>query len=177
VKFIDTKFPGAYLINLDKIEDDRGFFSRMWCRNEFRKVGIDQSFVQANIGYSAKEGTLRGCHYQTAPYEESKLVRCIAGEIFDVIIDVRADSPTYTEWQSFYLKSTEYNSLFIPKGFAHGYLTLKDNTEIFYLVSQYYTPEAEKGIRWNDPVIGIQWPVDSPRVISEKDRNLEDFIP
>lgn len=177
MEFQKTELKDAYLLTPDKKSDDRGFFARAWCVDEFQKQGIKDTFVQANIGFNAKKRTLRGFHYQAAPYEEAKLIRCTAGEVYDVIIDVRQSSPTYKQWQGFYLKAGEHTLLYIPKGFAHAYMTLRDNTEVFYMVSQFYTPEAERGIRWNDPAFNVSWPQDGPLILSEKDKNYADFRP
>jgi dTDP-4-dehydrorhamnose 3,5-epimerase len=175
MQFRQINLKDAYLITLDKKSDERGFFARTWCVDEFRKHGIEETFVQANIGLSIKRRTLRGFHYQSEPYEEAKLVRCTAGAIFDVIIDLRTFSPTFKQWQGFELYAEEHSLLFIPKGFAHAYMTLKDNTEVFYMVSQFYTPNAEKGIRWDDPTFNIPWPEGGPIIISEKDKKYVDF--
>jgi dTDP-4-dehydrorhamnose 3,5-epimerase len=176
MKFVKTNLKDAWLIQTDRRTDERGYFMRAWCQKEFRENGIGVTFVQANTAFSALQGTLRGFHYQVAPYEEAKLVRCTAGEIYDVIIDLRPDSPTYKKWQSFHLSDKNGTSVFIPEGFAHSYMTLRDNTEVYYMVSQYYAPEAERGVRWNDPSFKIDWPLDPPNVISDKDRNFGNYI-
>lgn len=166
--FTPTKLAGAFIIDLKKIEDDRGFFSRTFCINEFKDQGIDIEIRQANTNLSTKKGTIRGMHYQRHPYEEDKIVRCTKGALFDVIIDLRKDSPTYKQWIGVKLTENNHRALFVPKGFAHGFLTLEDNTEANYLVSQFYTPGAEAGIRFNDPQFGIEWPFE-PIVVSDKD--------
>jgi dTDP-4-dehydrorhamnose 3,5-epimerase len=175
VRFIKTNLKDVYCIELRKIEDERGFFARALCANEFRKNGLNDTFVQANIGYNFKKGTLRGFHYQVAPSEEAKLIRCISGAIYDVLIDLRPTSPTYHRWEGYYLRAEEYSMLFIPKGFAHAYMTLEDNTEVYYSVSEFYSPESERGIRWNDPAFQISWPEGGPKVISKKDNDWEDY--
>jgi len=173
----ETKLKGAFLIEIEKIVDDRGFFARAWCKNEFEKHGLQTELVQANIAFSSKKSTLRGLHYQVDPYQEAKLVRCIKGAIFDAIIDLRPDSPTYKQWISVELTEDNCKTLYVPEDFAHGYLTLRDNTEVFYQVSQFYYPESERGIRWDDPAFGIRWPQTQDLVISEKDKNWPDFLP
>jgi len=189
--FTETRLKGAYVIELERLEDERGFFARTFCRKEFESHGLNPNFVQCNISYNKKKGTLRGMHYQAAPYEEAKLVRCTMGGIYDVIIDLRPDSPTYCQWIAVELTahSSAYSSqltadssqltvnfgmLYIPEGFAHGFLTLTDNAEVFYQISEFYMPEYARGVRWNDPVFGIHWPKDVT-VISEKDKRYHDF--
>jgi dTDP-4-dehydrorhamnose 3,5-epimerase len=173
--FTKTKLNDAFIIDVEKIDDPRGFFARAWCQKEFEAHGLDPQSVQVNLSFNKKKGTLRGMHYQEAPHEETKLVRCIRGAIYDVIIDLRPKSSTYK--QSFGVELTSENrKLFcVPKGFAHGYLTLEDNTEVLYQVSQFYAPGAEKGIRWNDPAFELQWPQNENLLISEKDDNWPDF--
>lgn len=173
--FNETSIQGAYVIEIEKIQDDRGFFGRAFCEKEFDDHEQDFTPVQANIGVNKKKYTLRGLHYQISPHGEKKLVRCVRGSIFDVIVDLRPDSPTYKQWFGIELTSKNYKQLYIPEGCAHGYQTLEDNTEIFYLVSEYYHPEAERGIRWNDPAFGIKWKETEDIVISEKDRQWSNF--
>ena len=172
--FTQTKLAGAYILDLEKREDDRGFFARTFCRNEMETHGLIPDVAQANTSLSKYRGTLRGMHYQKAPYEETKLVRCTRGALYDVIIDLRPDSPTYRQWVGVELSAENYRMLFVPKHFAHGFITLADDTEANYLVSQFYAPGSELGIRWNDPVFNIKWPIDVA-VISEKDANWPDF--
>jgi dTDP-4-dehydrorhamnose 3,5-epimerase len=176
LKFTETELHGAFIIELEKIEDKRGFFARSWCHDEFKTHGLTSRVVQSNISYNKKKGTLRGMHYQKPPYEESKLIRCTRGAIRDVIIDLRQDSDTYTKWISVDLTADNYKMIFVPEGFAHGFQTLSDDTEIFYQVSQFYTPGSEDGIRWNEPLFGIDWPLEVT-VISEKDMNWPDYEP
>lgn len=175
--FKQTKLKGAFIIEMEPIGDIRGFFARAWCKKEFEKHGLRSDFVQANITFNKHKGTLRGMHYQVAPYQEAKVVRCIKGSLFDVIIDLCPDSPTYREWVGIELTEDNYRMLYLPEGFAHGYKTLEDNTEVSYQVSQFYCPESERGIRWNDPGFGIGWPETSELVISDKDKNWPDFCP
>ena len=172
--FKETKLKDAYIIELEPIEDNRGFFARSFCQEEFRLHGISMNIVQCNISYSKKSGTLRGMHYQAAPFEEAKLVRCKKGAIYDVIIDVRPSSNTYKKWVSVELTDENRKMIYIPKGFAHGFLTLMDNTEVFYQMSEFFMPEYARGIRWNDPAFGINWAADVT-AISEKDQKYDDF--
>jgi dTDP-4-dehydrorhamnose 3,5-epimerase len=173
--FGTTKLQDAYIIDLQKHGDDRGFFARAWCENEFQEHGLRPEWVQANLAYSARKGTLRGLHYQAAPYGEAKLIRCIRGAIYDVIVDLRPDSPTYMGWLGMELSADNRRALYVPEGFAHGYQTLMDDTEVFYPVSQFYTPGAERGVRWNDPAFSIEWPLTEGLTLSEKDKNWPDF--
>lgn len=172
--FSETKLKGAFTLELKKIEDERGFFARSYCQKEMEAHGLTAQVVQANVSFNPKKGTLRGMHYQVAPHEESKLVRCTRGAIFDVIIDLRPDSPTYKQWFGVELTANNYKMMFVPEGFAHGYLTLENHTEVTYQVSQFYAPGAEQGIRWDDPAFNIQWSIE-PELISEKDKAHPDF--
>lgn len=173
--FTETKLKGAYLIDPEKIEDERGFFARTFCCNEFNAAHLNPRFVQCNISFNALKGTIRGMHFQRAPHEEAKLVRCIKGAIFDVIIDIRSQSATYGEWLSVNLSGSDYRMLYIPEGCAHGFQTLCDNTEIFYQMSESYHPQSEGGIRPDDPAIGIVWPVNDP-IVSPRDLAYPDFF-
>lgn len=172
--FTPVPLPGAYVIDLEPYYDTRGFFSRSWDQREFSERGLSASVEQSNISYNRKRGTLRGLHYQLAPYSEVKLVRCTRGAIWDIIVDMRPDSPAYR--QSFGIKLTHLNRsvLYVPEGFAHGLITLSAYTEVFYQVSRVYTPEAERGVRWNDPVLKIEWPI-PVEVVSDKDANWPDL--
>ncbi len=174
MKFHETKLQGAWVIELEKFEDSRGFFARAWCQKEFEDHGLVSRVVQANDSFNRKAGTLRGMHYQTAPYEETKLVRCTSGALYDVIVDLRPDSPTYKRWFGVELTARNYKMLYVPANFAHGFITLEDNTEAIYFVSEFYTPGAEKGLRWNDPAFNIEWPR-AADVISDKDAAWPDF--
>ena len=173
--FKETKLAGAFIIEIQKLEDARGFFGRSWCANELKEHGLKTNIAQANTSFSVKKGTLRGMHYQIDPYQETKLIRCTQGSIYDVIIDLRKNSSTYKQWIGVELTQDNYRMLYVPEDFAHGFITLEDNCEVSYLVTQFYTPGAEAGIRWNDPQFGIQWPLD-PVVISEKDQNHPNFL-
>jgi len=172
--FTETKLKGAYIIDIEKLEDTRGFFARGWCQKEFEAYGLMTHVVQANISFNKQRGTLRGMHYQVAPHAEAKVMRCTRGAIYDVIIDLRPDSPTYKQWMGVELTGDNYSMLYVPEGFAHGFQTLEDNTEVIYQVSEFYTPGAERGVRYDDPTFGITWP-QAVRVISDKDKSWLDY--
>jgi dTDP-4-dehydrorhamnose 3,5-epimerase len=215
--FKETELKGAYIIELEPIEDERGFFARSFCQKEFELHGITMNVAQCNISYNKMKGTLRGMHYQAAPYKEAKIVSCIRGSIYDVIIDLRSDSPTYCQWIAVELSAVSseqlaassepsavssqdsapgsqpsdhrsspsahrspltahYKMLYVPQGFAHGFLTLADNTEVFYHMAEFYAPGYGRGIRWDDPVFGIKWP-EEINVISDQDKGYPDFTP
>jgi dTDP-4-dehydrorhamnose 3,5-epimerase len=174
--FNDTIIPGACILELERRADERGFFARGWCRNEFREHGLEDRLAQMNISFNRYRHTLRGFHYQVAPYQEDKLLRCIRGAVHDVMLDLRPGSPTYMRHITVELTAGNYRALLVPKGCANAFLTLADETEVTYLVSEFYTPAAERGVRWDDPAFGIEWPAD-PAVISEKDRSWPDFFP
>ncbi len=176
MKFTPTELPGAFVVDLEPISDDRGFFARSWCREEFRARGLSAELSQCSISFNRAKGTLRGMHYQLAPYGEAKLVRCTMGAVHDVIIDLRPDSPTYLRSVAVELSSHNRRALFIPEGFAHGFQTLADDTEVFYQMSQSYVPDAARGARWNDPTFAIQWP-EAERTISGRDQQWPDFVP
>ena len=174
MKINSTRLEGLFTIELEKQEDDRGFFARTWDITKFKEFRLDTKLVQCNVSVSRKKGTLRGIHYQSKPYEETKLIRCTKGSIFDVVIDLRPKSKTFKKWQSFELNEKNYKMLYVPKGFAHGFITLQDNTEVFYQISEFFMPECVMGVRWDDPAFKIKWPL-KPIIISEKDRNYEFF--
>lgn len=165
---------GVFIIEYEPIEDERGFFARAWCKQEFQRRGLNPELVQCNISFNRKKGTLRGMHYQATPHAETKLVRCTRGAIYDVILDLRPESPTFRQWAGVELAEGDQKMLYVPEGFAHGYVTLADNTEVFYQVSAAYHPEAERGVRWDDPAFGIQLPV-AVTAISRKDKDYGDF--
>jgi len=167
--FTQTKLPGSYIIDLEPHHDERGFFARAWCEGEFTEHGLNPYIKQCNISFNPKKGTLRGMHYQADPYGEVKLVRCTKGKIYDVIIDIRIDSPTYKQYLAVELSEDNRRMLYIPEGFAHGFQTLTDNVEVFYQMAQSYVPGSARGIRWNDPLFKIEWPEISNRIISERD--------
>lgn len=174
MKFTETPLAGAWIIELEKRGDERGFFARTYCTREFAEHGLTTSFVQVNDSLTADRGTLRGMHYQLPPAAETKIVRCIRGALYDVMLDLREDSPTFG--QSFGVELTAENRVmaYVPKGFAHGFITLEDATEAFYLVDEYYAPELERGVRWDDPKFDLKWPIE-PVVLSDKDRSHPDF--
>ena len=173
--FTETELKGAFIIELKKLEDNRGFFARSWCQNEFEAHGLNTRIVQANVSYNKKKGTLRGMHYQKAPHEETKLVRCVRGAIYDVIIDLRPTSPTRGQWIGVELTEGNYKMLYVPENFAHGFETLEDESEVIYQVSQFYTPGAENGIRWDDLAFNIAWPLEV-QVISDKDKSWSNYM-
>ena len=174
MKFYKAELEGAYIIELDKLEDQRGFFARTWCQKEFEEQGLAARIAQANVSFNTRAGTLRGMHYQDAPKEETKLIRCTRGALYEVIIDLRRGSPTYKRWICAELTEQNYKMLYVPAQFAHGYVTLEDKTEMIYFMSEFYTPGVERGLRWNDPEFGIIWPR-PVEVISDKDANWPDF--
>lgn len=175
MKFTETRLKGAYIIEPERDEDERGFFARLYCSEEFARHGIRFNPVQCSISFNKKRGTLRGMHYQAAPHAEAKLVRCTMGAIYDVIVDLRLESPTYGQWISVELTSENRLTLYVPEGFAHGFQTLTDGAEIYYQMSKPYAPQAVLGFRWNDPTVGIKWPYPHPTVISAKDNALADL--
>ncbi len=172
--FRQTRFAGAFEVDVERKDDSRGFFARTWSEKEFRQQNIRFSPSQSSVSSNRCKGTLRGMHYQAAPHQESKLVRCVRGAIFDVIIDLRAGSATYKEWLGLELNAVNYKTLYIPEGLAHGFQTLVDDTEVLYLMSDVYNPQAERGIRWNDAAFGINWPTEVG-IISAKDSSWPDF--
>ncbi len=172
--FAETKLKGAFIIHLEKLEDERGFFARTWCKREIEAHGLNPNLVQCNISFNKKRGTLRGMHHQVPPHEEAKLVRCTMGAIYDVIIDLRPNSPTFKEWFSLELTAKNRKMIYIPEGVSHGFMTLDDNTEVFYQMSEFYAPECARGVRWNDPAFDIVWTGDVT-IISERDNQYPDF--
>ena len=174
--FQETALAGAYLIDLEKRGDERGFFARVFCEKEFSAHGLVTHFVQVNNSLSADRGTLRGMHYQLAPNAETKLVRCIRGALWDVILDLRPGSPSFGKSVGVELSAENRRMIYVPKGFAHGFATLQTDTEAFYFADEFYAPDCERGVRWNDPRFGIEWPIE-PAVISDKDRNQRSFDP
>lgn len=164
----ETGLKDAYLIDLEKRGDERGFFARFFCAEEFSKKGLKSQFVQVNNSLSGQKGTLRGIHYQTSPKAEVKVVRCIQGALWDLIVDLRPESPTFKKWFGAELSAENRRMMYVPEGFGHAFITLEDNTEALYLVSEYYSPEHEKGLRFDDPAFNIKWP-EKPVVISDKD--------
>jgi dTDP-4-dehydrorhamnose 3,5-epimerase len=174
--FTETSLPGSYLIQMEPIWDERGFFARIWCEEEFRDHGLNPSLRQTSLSFNLKKGTLRGMHYQIGKFQEAKLIRCVTGAIFDVIIDLRRESSTFRKYFGVVLASVNRKLLYVPEGFAHGYQALTNNTEVFYQISKIYSPEHARGVRWNDPVFAIDWP-EAVTVISARDRDFPDFDP
>ena len=172
--FEPTPIPGVFVVALQRVEDDRGSFARSWCRHEFQSQGLNADLVQCNVSFNRRKGTLRGMHFQNAPHAEAKLVRCTRGAIYDVVVDLRSDSPTFTRWAAFELTPDNGRMIYIPEGCAHGFQTLVDATEVFYQMSEFYTPAAASGVRWNDPAFRIAWPIEN-RILSEKDGGYADF--
>lgn len=173
--FQELKLKGACIIEIDKYKDERGFFARTWCEEEFKKQGLMSRIVQTNISYNYQKGTLRGMHYQIKPHEEAKIIRCIRGAIYDVIIDLRPESSTYREWISLELTADKFQMLYIPELFAHGFQTLVNDTEVYYQMSEFYAPSAGRGIRYNDPAFDVKWPCEVS-LISDKDASWPNFI-
>lgn len=175
MKFSETALSGCFEIEQEKRGDERGHFARVFCIEEFRAHGLCTDIVQANAATSRDRGTLRGLHLQSGEHAEDKLVRCTRGSVFDVAVDVRPESPTVGQWVGITLSAERGNMLFVPKGFAHGYLTLEDHTEMHYMVSAAYAPEAERGYRWDDPAFSIDWPISDGLILSDKDRQWPDY--
>jgi dTDP-4-dehydrorhamnose 3,5-epimerase len=173
--FTETELTGAFLIEPERREDFRGFFARTWCETEVAAHGINPRVVQCNISFNLRKGTLRGMHYQKPPFAEAKLVRCTMGAIYDVIIDLRHDSPTFKRHLAVVLTAGNRRMLYVPEGFAHGFQTLEDNTEVFYQMSRCYSPDHATGVRWNDPAFDVQWPLLDP-IILERDAAYPDFV-
>jgi dTDP-4-dehydrorhamnose 3,5-epimerase len=172
--FQPTKLAGVIQVHIEPKCDERGFFARSWCQREFESQGLNATLVQCNISFNAHKGTLRGMHYQAAPDQEAKIVRCTRGALYDVVVDLRPNSATYKEWVGVTLSAGNRNMIYIAEGCAHGFLTLEDETEVFYQMSEFYNPEAARGVRWNDSAFQIQWPAEV-HVISERDRMYPDF--
>lgn len=172
--FTETPLTGAFLLDVQPHGDERGFFARSWCHDEFSAHGLNPRLVQCSISRNQLKGTLRGLHYQAAPYAEAKLVRCTMGAIYDVIVDLRPDSPTRCSYFGAVLTADDHRALYVPEGFAHGFLTLADGSEVLYQMSEFYHAEAARGVRWNDPAFGVVWP-DFPIVISDRDASYPDF--
>jgi dTDP-4-dehydrorhamnose 3,5-epimerase len=172
--FHETKLPGVFEIHLDPHADERGFFARTWCAKEFAANGLNPSLTQCSISFNTLKGTLRGMHFQAAPHAEAKLVRCTRGAIWDVVLDLRPQSSTFKNWIAVTLTSTNRNMVYVPENCAHGFLTLEDETEVFYQMSEFYDAESARGLRWNDPAFQISWP-GKVAVISERDQKYPDF--
>ena len=174
MKFSRTSLPGLWLIELELREDERGFLARTFCEHEFAQQGLNTHWPQCNLTLTKKRGMIRGMHFQAEPKPEIKLIRCAAGKIFDVLVDVRRDSPTFGKWEGFELSAENRRQLYVPGGFAHGFQCLTDNCEVFYQMSEFYVPELARGLRWDDATVAIHWPMPDP-FISERDRNLPEL--
>jgi dTDP-4-dehydrorhamnose 3,5-epimerase len=174
--FLPTVIPGAFIVELERREDDRGYFARTWCQREFEEMGLNIDLVQCSISYNLRRGTLRGLHWQDSPHGETKLVRCTNGTIWDVIIDLRPESPTYTRHIGVELSAKSGRALYIPEGMAHGFVTLVDGCEVLYQMSAYHEPAAARGVRWNDSAFDISWPIADP-ILHPRDAAYPDFIP
>jgi len=174
VRFEPTPLSGAWIVALEPHADERGFFARVWCAEEFGARGLETRVAQTSLSLNRRRGTLRGMHWQAAPHEETKVVRCVRGAMFDVIIDLRPASPTYARHFAVELSAENRLALYVPKGFAHGFQTLADDTEVLYQISEFYAPAAGRGARWNDPAFGIRWPIAEP-ILSARDRDYPDF--
>jgi dTDP-4-dehydrorhamnose 3,5-epimerase len=175
MRFLPTKLAGAYVIEPEPREDERGLFARTYCQDEFGSLRLNTKWVQCNVSYNHRKGTLRGMHWQAEPHSEVKLVRCTRGAAFDVIVDMRPDSPTYRQWVGFELSEDNRRAMYIPGGFAHGFQTLTDCTELFYQMSEFYHPDLARGARWDDPTLGIAWPRADSRIIAERDLSFPDL--
>jgi dTDP-4-dehydrorhamnose 3,5-epimerase len=173
VKLVETPVRGTFVIEIERREDPRGFFARTWCRREFEELGLDPALVQINVGYNLRAGTVRGMHFQRAPFDETKVVRCTRGAVFDVAVDLRPDSPTHRRWTGVELSVDNHRMLYVPRGCAHGYQTLVDDTELVYQTSQVYAPDHATGVRYDDPAFAIVWPMPAT-VLSEADRSWPD---
>lgn len=174
--FRETKLLGAFVIEPERIADERGFFARMWSQTEFSDQGLISEFLECNISFNRKSGTLRGMHFQTAPNAQAKLIRCTMGAVYDVAVDLRTDSPTFKQWVAVELSAQNRLMFYIPEGFAHGFQTLEDDTELLYQMSRSYAPESARGVRWNDSAFGIDWPPVLERTIIERDLEYADFL-
>lgn len=176
MRFIETALAGAFVIEIDPKPDLRGFFARTFCRDEFTAAGLPGEFVQSSISVNVRRGTLRGLHFQAPPGAEPKLVRCNRGALFDVIVDLRVGSATHCRWFGTELSADNHRALYVPPGFAHGFQTLMDDSEVAYQMAEFYMPELARGVRWNDPAFGIAWPIDPP-FLSDRDASYPDYLP
>jgi dTDP-4-dehydrorhamnose 3,5-epimerase len=175
MRFVETDLPGAFVVDLEPVEDERGMFARSWSRETFEGQGLDSRASECSVSYNRRAGTLRGLHYQADPHVEAKLVRCTSGAVFDVVVDLRPESPTFRGWFGAELTGRNRRALYVPAGCAHGFQTLADDSEVLYLISVPYVPASSRGVRWDDPAFGIEWPECAERVINERDRTYPDF--
>lgn len=171
MRFIETKLKGAWIIEPERLADERGFFARTFCQREFEAHGLNPHVAQCSLSFNPRRGTLRGMHYQITPHEEAKLIHCVRGAIYDVAVDLRRDSPTFTQWVAVELTAQNARMLYVPEGLAHGFQTVADDTEVLYQMSEFYHPECVRGLRWDDPAFGIAWPLTPPTVMSEQDQS------
>jgi dTDP-4-dehydrorhamnose 3,5-epimerase len=176
MKFLETALQGVWLVEFEPVLDERGFFARTWCREEFLQHGLNPDLAQCSLSFNKQKGTLRGMHYQCEPHQESKLVRCCSGAIYDVVLDLRPASPTRGKWFAAELTPVNHKMLYVPEGCAHGFQSLKDESAVFYQISEAYHPESARGVRWNDPFFAIHWPVSNP-ILSDRDRSFPDYRP
>jgi dTDP-4-dehydrorhamnose 3,5-epimerase len=174
VIFTEAKLRGVFVIDPERHEDERGYFARTWCRREFAEHGLSTDLAQCSVSFNKRKGTLRGIHYQAVPHEEAKLVRCTRGAVYDVVLDLRPDSPTFTQWIAAELSAANGRMLYIPEGYAHGFQTMTDDTEVFYQIAEFYHAELTRGVRWNDPAFAVRWPF-PPVVMSARDQSYPDF--
>jgi dTDP-4-dehydrorhamnose 3,5-epimerase len=177
MRFSQTPLAGAYVIDVEPVADERGLFARTWCRREMEEHGLDAGLVQCSTSFNRRRGTLRGMHWQASPDEETKIVRCTRGAVYDVVLDLRPGSPTFKRWFAAELTADNRSALYVPAGIAHGFQTLADDSEVLYQMSQFHRPESARGVRWNDPAFAIEWPSAAERTMSERDRNWPDFHP
>lgn len=175
--FKETAISGAYLVDLKRLEDDRGFFARAWSAKEFEEMGLATVFPDTNFSLSHRKGTIRGFHYQHAPHAEAKFIRCVRGALFEVMLDLRPESPTFLQWAGYEIRASDYQAIYVPAGCARGVQTLEDNSEMLYMASACYHPGSEAGIRWDDPLFGVEWPDVGEKLVSEKDRSWPDYQP
>ncbi len=175
MRFTELALPGLYLVESEPVSDERGFFARTWCHDEFQARGLSTDIAQCSVSFNLRKGTLRGMHYQAAPHAEIKVIRCNRGAFFDVLVDLRPESPTYAQWTAQELSARNGRMLYVPAGLAHGFQTLEDETEVYYQISERYAPDCARGVRWNDPAFGIEWPDVEVRILSERDRQYPDF--
>jgi len=174
--FTETKIKSVYIIEPELLTDERGFFARSFCKEEFQKHGLETDIVQCNISYNKKKGTLRGMHYQVPPFEEAKIVSCTEGSIYDVVVDLRRDSPTYCQWVATNLSDNNFKMMYIPRGCAHGFQTLEDDVMVYYQMMEFFHPECARGVRWDDPRSAIEWPSNQKRIVSDKDQKYKKFM-
>jgi dTDP-4-dehydrorhamnose 3,5-epimerase len=175
--FSETKIPGAWILDIEPMRDERGFFARTWCRDELTRRGLRAELVQCSVSYNARRGTLRGMHFQVAPHAETKIVSCLRGSIYDVLLDLRRESPTYCQWIAVELTEQSFRAVYIPEGVAHGFQTLTDDAVVSYQMSEMHSPGHAHGVRWSDPAFAIEWPETTERILSPRDRAYPEYVP